>query len=1165
MTVSTNDMREEYTASAGQTIFNYTFKIFADTDLKVYQTSAGAVADDSTDLISAYTVTGVGNDAGGTVVLDSGATLNDLITIVGDIPRSRTTNYANNGDFLPDTVNDDNDRVVSLVKQVEDMANRAALLQQSQQGTKPLSLPVPTAGNYLVWNATEDGFDNTATAFGTGIQPEDGTEFVFNDAGYDVDLRFESNVNTCTFFMDGESGNIGFGTCNIESWISTYTALQIGDDQNIFGLTSASGLGNLYITTNAYIGTSNWAYQDVSNPATYYRQNNGGHFFYHALADVGTPFWYQLLSLSPTATAFNTSQQDVNFNIATSVDTNSFNIDGGTGVISFSNTNDLLSFDASETVFNDDQADIDFRIKSNINEYSFFIEGSSSNIGFNCGALEAWDSILTAVQLGGNSAISATTATDSGGATDIIKNAYYDGDWKNQAAGESCLYQIAAGFHYFGYTTNHATPDTIFSWSSVLQMNAFQAIFNEDGLDRDFRVESSTNILAFFIEGSSSNIGFNTDDFGSGAGVIGILNATTNPTVTPTGGGILFVDAGDDLLKFDSADGTTYNLCSSSSFTGTDSGNVVFNESGGNYDFRIESDFATHGFFLDGSTGHITFNSSVGTVTSINSTYFNTILHLGPSFVVGCPIATPEECYFVSGAYLDSGWKVGNSTGSMRTIFDNTSCSFAFFPASGLGSTITWRNVLNATVSEVCVNDDSNDVDFRVESDINAYALFIEGSSGNIGLNNGSLEAWVSGSTALQIGGNASIEGYTNPASSNVFWLYQNAYHDGSSSYKRISADEASAYRQTAGSHYFYHAITGAADSAISWINLLDLTISEAVFNIAGNDIDFRVESTTDGNAIFVNAGTGDISFSNSNVMLSLTSSEAVFNEGGADIDLRVESNVNANSFFLEGSSGNIGLNNGSLEAWPSTKTALQIGGLLTLYTDTTPAAGKSFSILNNSYYDSAWKYIVADEATRQDSFNGNHQFHYATAGAAPGDAISWNSVCYFGASGIVFNDAGNDLDFRVECDTITNAIFMDGATGIVSLPACYSHDMNGETYRDLLINDSGELGYDSSTIRKKTNVVDMEDIDWLYDLRPVNFEYKRRDDKGTYLNQGNGIKKYGMIAEEVEKINSGFIFYDEDGRTEGIQYREFIPVLIRALQDQRAEIECLKMRMAEA
>lgn len=160
MTITTNDTRDEYTASAGQTVFNYTFKIFADTDLNVYQTPSGQTANDTTDLITDYTVTGVGATAGGTITLTTAASAGDLITIVSNIPDSRTTDYQYDGDFIPDVVNDDFDRVVSLVKQVNDRANRGLAFQESEQGSSGFTLPQPMAGYYVRWNGTLDGFEN---------------------------------------------------------------------------------------------------------------------------------------------------------------------------------------------------------------------------------------------------------------------------------------------------------------------------------------------------------------------------------------------------------------------------------------------------------------------------------------------------------------------------------------------------------------------------------------------------------------------------------------------------------------------------------------------------------------------------------------------------------------------------------------------------------------------------------------------------------------------------------------------------------------------------------------------------------------------------------------------------------------------------------------------
>lgn len=56
----------------------------------------------------------------------------------------------------------------------------------------------------------------------------------------------------------------------------------------------------------------------------------------------------------------------------------------------------------------------------------------------------------------------------------------------------------------------------------------------------------------------SGNFGINATTFGSGVGVVGIANATTVPTTNPTGGGILYVEAG--ALKYRGSSGTVTTI-----------------------------------------------------------------------------------------------------------------------------------------------------------------------------------------------------------------------------------------------------------------------------------------------------------------------------------------------------------------------------------------------------------------------------------------------------------------------------------------------------------------------------------------------------------------------------------------------------------------------------
>ena len=84
MTISDNGNRNQYTSGPSQTIFGYTYKIFAAADLKVYLTPVGTTPNPSADLLTLtteYTVSNVGSDGGGNVTLVTPATTGDIITI----------------------------------------------------------------------------------------------------------------------------------------------------------------------------------------------------------------------------------------------------------------------------------------------------------------------------------------------------------------------------------------------------------------------------------------------------------------------------------------------------------------------------------------------------------------------------------------------------------------------------------------------------------------------------------------------------------------------------------------------------------------------------------------------------------------------------------------------------------------------------------------------------------------------------------------------------------------------------------------------------------------------------------------------------------------------------------------------------------------------------
>jgi hypothetical protein len=69
---------------------------------------------------------------------------------------------------------------------------------------------------------------------------------------------------------------------------------------------------------------------------------------------------------------------------------------------------------------------------------------------------------------------------------------------------------------------------------------------------------------------------------------------------------------------------------------------------------------------------------------------------------------------------------------------------------------------------------------------------------------------------------------------------------------------------------------------------------------------------------------------------------------------------------------------------------------------------------------------------------------------------------------------------------------------------------------------------------------------DRLLQLRPVTFRYKGQEDRAT---------RFGLIAEEVDKVIPELVFCLPSGEPETVLYHELPAMLLNELQKQRARI----------
>ncbi len=142
-------------------------------------------------------------------------------------------------------------------------------------------------------------------------------------------------------------------------------------------------------------------------------------------------------------------------------------------------------------------------------------------------------------------------------------------------------------------------------------------------------------------------------------------------------------------------------------------------------------------------------------------------------------------------------------------------------------------------------------------------------------------------------------------------------------------------------------------------------------------------------------------------------------------------------------------------------------------------------------------------------------------------------------------------------------------STGRFANPETYS--AAGSSMRDVQIESNGNFCGQSSIRAAKKNITELTDVSWIYNLKPVSFNYRKRTDNAdgtvTWLEDVESEKAHGLIAEEVEAVNKDFVYYNKDKDDNdvlaGVYYKPLISPLIKAVKDLKAEVDTLKTKVA--
>ena len=147
--------------------------------------------------------------------------------------------------------------------------------------------------------------------------------------------------------------------------------------------------------------------------------------------------------------------------------------------------------------------------------------------------------------------------------------------------------------------------------------------------------------------------------------------------------------------------------------------------------------------------------------------------------------------------------------------------------------------------------------------------------------------------------------------------------------------------------------------------------------------------------------------------------------------------------------------------------------------------------------------------------------------------------------------------------DTAVTGILIGATPGAVALPNLVTS--SGAQTGTVCSGAAGNLTVDTTTtcllssIRWKEHVRNMESgLATIERLRPVSYDLKPQ------FNPAHLGRQVGLIAEEVQKVDSRLVGLGTDGKPNGVRYQQLTAVLIKAIQEQQAEIVALQARVAK-
>ncbi len=201
---------------------------------------------------------------------------------------------------------------------------------------------------------------------------------------------------------------------------------------------------------------------------------------------------------------------------------------------------------------------------------------------------------------------------------------------------------------------------------------------------------------------------------------------------------------------------------------------------------------------------------------------------------------------------------------------------------------------------------------------------------------------------------------------------------------------------------------------------------------------------------------------------------------------------------------------------------------------------------------------LFSNNAGSGNAANGAYALYYNTTGG--GNVADGFLALHNNSTGNSNVAMGYSAGFKA---TGSNNVYigagMQGVAGESN--ACYIASIFNRPLSNgtvVFVNADGKLGTTNSSRRFKDDIKPMDDAsDAILTLKPVTFHYKKEFDP-------KGIPQFGLVAEDVEKINPDLVIRDKEGKLSTVRYEAINAMLLNEFLKEHRKVEEQEETIAE-